>query len=245
MVTGVQPTSQGDPFAWARALAQHAQERVAAGLPALPPATTAQYAPTPTVGVGHERAILDGVTLDRPFEMVPTLLTNLVERVTGERDERKGKALTQVLLAGQQLVQAGLRSAAQGSGVVAAGSSVLSKVLPTIGIASGAMQVWRGWNELESHEGGPLALIGSRTARSGILNILAGALLFIPGVGTALAGAATRLITAANELDAFSFLDAPTRRVEEQGEDVAKRVYLLDETPTNPFDRTKRTAATV
>jgi hypothetical protein len=241
MVTGVQPMSKGDPFAWARELAQHAHDRVAAGLPALPPSSTPQGpAPTPTVGVGHDRALFDGVTLDRPFEMVPTALTNLVERVTGERDERSGKSLTQLLLAGQQLVQAGLRVAAEGSGVVAAGSSVLSKVLPTIGIASGAMQVWKGWNELESHDGGPLALLGSRTARSGMLNILAGALLFIPGVGTALAGAATRIVAAANELDAFKFLDAPTRRVEEKGEAIAKRVYVLDETPTNPFDRTDR-----
>lgn len=244
MVAGVQPAAAGDRFAWATALAQRAQERVAAGLPALPAASTPQGpAPTPTVGTGRQRALLDGVTLDRPLEMVPTALTNFVERVSGERDERSGRSLTQLLLAGYQLVQAGLRSASQGTGVVAAGSSVLSKVLPVVGIASGAMQVWKGWNELESHDGGPLALLGSRSARSGLLNILAGALLFVPGVGTALGGAATRIVAAANELDAFSFLDAPTRRVEEQGEAVARRVYLLDETPTNPFDRTKRTAA--
>jgi hypothetical protein len=243
MVGGVQPTA-GNPFAWATTLTQRTQERVAAGLPALPaPSTPQGPAPTPTVGVGHERALLDGVTLDRPTEMVSTALTNLVERITGERDERSGKSLTQLLLAGYQLVQAGLRSAAQGSGVVAAGSSVLSKVLPVVGIATGAMQVWKGWNELDSHAGGPLALLGSRTARSGLLNVLAGALLFIPGVGTALAGAATRLVAAANELDAFRVLDAPTTRVEDKGEAVAKRVYLLDETPTDPFDRTRRAAA--
>ena len=42
--------------------------------------------------------------------------------------------------------------------------------------------------------------------------------------------------------DAFHALDAPTKRVEEQGVDVAKRVHLLDETPTVAHDRTPRRA---
>lgn len=246
MVTGTQPSSQGDRFAWAHALARRAQERAADGLPALrlpPPSVPQGPAPSPTRGVGHDRALLDGVTLDRPLEMVPTALTNLVERVTGERDERSGRSITQLLLAGQQLVQAALRVGARGDGVLATSSSVLGKVLPTLGIATGAMQVWKGWNELESHDGGPLSIIGSRSGRTGLLNIIASALLFVPGIGTALAGSATRIVAAANELDAFAFLDAPTRRVEDQGHAIARRVYLLDETPTDPFDRTARRTA--
>jgi hypothetical protein len=231
VVGGTQPTAQGSVSSWA-------QELVRRGVPAS--AAPQAPAPTPTVGVGHQRALLDGVTTDRPFEAVPTLLTNFVERVTGERDDRSGRSLTQLLLAGQQLVQAALRSASQGTGVVAAGSSVLKRVLPTISLASGAMQVWKGWNELESHDDGPFSVIHSRTARTGLLDILAGALLFVPGVGPALGGAATRIVAAANELDAFAFLDTPTRRVEDKGEEVARRVYPLDETPTDPFDRTSR-----
>lgn len=229
-------------MSWAQELARINQEREAKGLPAfrLPEPTMPQSAgPAPTVGTGHDRALLDGVTLDRPTEIVSTALTNLVERITGTRDERSGKSLSQLLLAGQQIVQAGLRHAAQGQGIIATGSSILGKVLPTLGMASGVMQIWKGWNELESHEGGPLALLGSRTARTGILNVLAGALLFVPGVGSALAGAATRLVAAANEYDVFSFLDAPQRRVEEKGHDVARRVHLLDRTPTDPYDRTR------
>lgn len=240
----MQLASQGDAFAWARELATRTRARTHAGLPVYallpPPSRPPGPAPDPSRGVGHDRALLDGVTLDRPLEIVPTFLTNAVERVTGVRDERSGRSLGQMLLAGQQLIQAGLRSASRGDGAVAAGSSVLGKVLPLVGIGTGVAQVWKGWNELESREGGPLALIGSRTARTGVLNVLAGALLFVPGVGPALAGAATRIVAAANELDAFAALDAPTRRIEEQGEAIAGRVYLLDETPTIPFDRTRR-----
>ena len=245
MVGGTQAMSTTGVSAWAEALQARAHERRAAGLPAfeLPEPTMREgAAPTPTAGIGLERAMLDGVTLDRPTDVIPTMLTNLVERVTGERDERWGRSISQVLLAGQQLAQAGLRSAAQGSGIIATGSSVLGKVLPTVSIVSGAMQVWKGWNELESHEGGPLALLGSRTARTGILNVLAGAMLFVPGVGSALSGAATRLVAAANELDMFVALDAPTRRVEEQGYAIARRVHFLDETPLDPYDRTRRTS---
>jgi hypothetical protein len=199
-------------------------------------------APAPTEGTGHDRDVLDGVTWNRPFEVMPTLLTNLVEKVTGERDDRMGRAISQVLLAGLNVVQAGLRSAAQGTGAVAVGSSVLGKVLPVIGIGSGVMQVWKGWNELQSHDGGPLSLIGSRTARTGMLQVLAGALMFIPGVGPLLGSAGMRMVAAANELDAFHSLDAPTRKVEEAGAHVARTVHVFDQTPTDPFDRTRRVA---
>lgn len=235
--------SQQGVNSWAQAYVARARERVAAGLPAfeLPPDQgPRRAAPAPTSGTGNDRDWLDGITLDRPTEVVPTVLTNIVESITGSRDERSGRALSQVLLAGYQFAQAGIHHAARGQGIVATGSSVLGKVLPTIGVVAGAMQVWKGWNELEDTSGGPLAIIGSRTGRSGLLNVLAGALAFVPGFGTAIGGAVTRLAAAANEMDAFSFLDAPTRSVEEQGEDVAGRVHVFDETPTNPYDRTRR-----
>lgn len=240
MVAGVTPAPQPAAFAWARQVVLDAHDdasafaRLQASLPA--PANPEHPAPDPTAGTGFDRAPLDGIALDRPFDMVPTILTNVVESLTGERDERSGRAISQILLAGQQLLQAGLRHAANGTGAIATGSSILGKVLPVIGIGSGLAQVWRGWNELESHDGGPLALLGSRTARTGMLQVLAGGLLFVPGVGPALAGAATRLLAAANEFDAFSFLDAPTTTLEDQGDDVAARVHVLDRTPTDPYD---------
>ncbi len=233
---------------WARTYVADVRARVDAGLPAferLPDQGPYTPAPPATRGTGHDRAPLDGVTLDRPTDIVPTVLTNLVEKLTGTRDERDGRALMQVGLAGYQFIQAGIHHAAAGKGIVATGSSVLGKVLPTIGVIGGAAQVWKGWNELEHHEGGPLAILGSRTGRSGLLNVLAGALAFVPGVGTAIGGAVTRLVAAANELDAFSFLDAPTRRVEDQGAAVAKRVHVFDETPLNPYDRTRRDGTVV
>lgn len=228
---------------WAQAFVDRARARIDAGLPAfrLPPDQGPhRAAPDPSAGVGHGRDWLDGVTLDRPTEAVPTALTNVVESMSGRRDERHGRALSQVLLAGYQFAQAGLHHAARGQGVLATGSSMLGKLLPTAGVALGVAQVWRGWNELEDTSGGPLAILGSRTGRSGLLNVVAGALAFVPGVGTAIGGALTRLGAAANEMDAFRFLDAPTRSVEEQGRDVARRVHLLDETPLDPYDRTRR-----
>ncbi len=235
--------TQSGVSAWASAYVDNVRARVDAGLPAFerkPDQGPATPPPPASRGTGFERAPLDGITLDRPTDIVPTVLTNLVEGLTGTRDERDGRALMQVGLAGYQFVQAGLHHVAEGKGIVATGSSVLGKVLPTIGVVSGVAQVWRGWNELERHDGGPLSILGSRTGRSGLLNIVAGALAFVPGVGTAIGGAVTRLVAAANELDAFSFLDAPTRSVEEQGFAVAKRVHLLDETPLDPYDRTRR-----
>lgn len=227
-------TAQG-ANAWAKAYVERVRERVAAGQPG-PQAP----APAASKGTGRDRDWFDGVTIERPAEMVPTFLTNVAESITGTRDARVGRALNQVGLAGYQFVQAGLHHAARGQGIIATGSSVLGKVLPTLGIAAGAAQVWRGWNELESHDDGVLSILGSRTGRSGLLNVLAGALAFVPGVGTAIGGAVTRLVAAANEMDVFSFLDAPTRSVESQGEDVARKVHVFDRTPTNPYDRTRR-----
>ncbi|MCW2962017.1 MAG: hypothetical protein JWM90_2404 [Thermoleophilia bacterium] len=204
------------------------------------PALPERAAPVATKGVGHDRALLDGLTLDRPLEIVPNFLTNLVERITGERDERSGKAMTQVLLAGQQLLQAGLRHVASGKGIIAAGSNVLGKVLPVLSIASGVAQVWQGWNELDSHEDGLFSIIHSRTGRTGVLQVIAGALLFIPGVGPALAGAATRFVSAANELDAFKALDWKSTPLEQQGAERARRIHWFDETPTVAYDRTPR-----
>lgn len=178
---------------------------------------TASAATTPRPGSGgsaggYQRDWLDGATIDKPWEMVPTVLTNIVESLTGKRDERTGRALSQVGLAGYQFAQAGLHHAARGQGFIAAGSSVLGKVLPAIGVAAGVAQVIKGWSELEDTSAGPLSILGSRTGRSGVLNVVAGALAFIPGVGTAVGGAITRLVAAANEMDAFSFLDAPEPR---------------------------------
>lgn len=194
-------------------------------------------APTATSGTGYERDWFDGVTLDRPLAIVPTFLTNIVESLTGKRDERTGRALSQVGLAGYQFAQAGMHHIARGQGIVAASSSVLGKVLPTLGVTAGLMQVWKGWSELTDTSAGPISILGSRTARSGILNVVAGALAFVPGVGTAVGGALTRLVAAANEMDMFSFLDAPTVALEEQDEQTARRVHILDRTPTNPYDR--------
>lgn len=241
MQLGAQAVQPDGAFAWATRLTDQARARAAAGLPAfqLPaPASPQRPAPPPTVGVGRERALLDGVTIDRPFEMVPTLMTNVVERASGTRDERAGRSITQLLLAGQQLVQAGLRSMSQGTGAVATGSSVLGKVLPVVGMATGVAQIWKGWNELGANADGPLGILHSRSARTGVLQVLSGALLFVPGVGPALAGSTLRIVAAANELDAFAMLDWPTVPVEHQGRSVARRVHPLDETPTVPHDRT-------
>lgn len=239
VATGVQASQPAGSFAWTKDLVERARNRVALGLPSLqlgPPSMPEGPAPTPTRGTGYDRAPLDGITLDRPLDAAPTFLTNLVEHATGIRDERSGRALGQVALAGQQLVQAGLHSAAAGKGVIAAGSSVLGKVLPTIGVGAGLLQVWKGWNELQSHDEGIFSLIHSRTARTGILQTIASALLFVPGFGTAIGGAALRIGAAANEMDAFSSLDWKTVRVEDQGERIARRVHVLDRTPTDAHD---------
>lgn len=225
--------------------AQNTASHVRTAVPDAPIAPTIGPPPA-TQGTGHDRALLDGVTIDRPLEMVSTLLTNAAERMTGSRDERSGPALTQLLLAGQQFVQVGLRYAAQGSGVIATGSSLLGKVLPMVGIASGAWQIYKGWNELDNHDEGVMSLIHSKSARTGIMQVLAGGLLFIPGVGPALAGAATRLVAAANEMDVFHSLDWASTPVEEKNAAIARKLHPLDRTPTNPYDRVRRRdAATV
>lgn len=187
------------------------------------------YAPAQDV----ERSLLDGVTIDRPLEAVPTLLTNVVGNLTGRYDERYGRAGSQILLAGAGLLNAGLQSLSHGSGVIATGSSVVTKVLPTLSIGLGAMQVWKGWQELDSHDQGVLSLIHSRTARSGMLQVVAGALNFIPGVGSLVGSSVLRIAAAANELDAFDSLDWPTSPVEEQGHTTARIAHPLDRTPTD------------
>jgi hypothetical protein len=193
--------------------------------------------PAASAGTGHDRALLDGVTIDRPFEAIPTILTNVVEHITGTRDERTGRALSQVGSAASQFIQAGLRLAARGEGVIAAGSSLLGKILPLAGVAAGVAQVWKGWNELDSHADGLLSVIHSRTARTGLLDIAASAMLFIPGIGSAIGGAVLHLGAAANEMDMFHALDWSTQRVEAQGSAVAEKVHVLDATPTVTYDR--------
>ncbi len=160
---------------------------------------------------GHDRGIFDGLDDLNPLEMVPAVLSNVAERLTGEHDPRVGRAATQLLLASERLVEAGLRSMARGTGVIAKGSSVLGKVLPIVSMTLGAAQVWKGWNELPSHQDGVLSIIHSKTGRTGLMQVLAGALLFVPGVGGALSGSFARVVAAANEMDYFASLDWPQR----------------------------------
>jgi len=176
------------------------------------------------------------MSLARPLEAVPAFLTNVIARVTGERDDRYGRAATQALLTGERLISAGLREAAKRDGVVGTSTSALRTILPVAGIGLGASQLWKGWNELE-HKDSPLDLVHNRTARSGALQIAAGTLWFVPGVGGALAGAGMRAAAAANELDAFDHLDHPSTSVERRGVAVARSVHPLDPTPLNPDDR--------
>ncbi|MEO6867362.1 MAG: hypothetical protein ABI200_05020 [Gaiellales bacterium] len=211
--------------------------RLLARVPAASSTLDQAYAPPPpTKGVGKDRALLDGVTLDRPFGAVSTIITNAIEHLTGYRDERLGAGTQQVLLAGTQLVQATLRHAAQGKGIVAESSSVLGKILPVAGIVSGIAQVWQGWHELD-HPTSPLDILGSRTARTGLLSIAASSMLFIPGVGSALGGALMRIAAGANELDLFHSLDLPSHSLEQGPGAVAAKAHPFDRTPTNPYDK--------
>ncbi|MCB0879841.1 MAG: hypothetical protein KDC46_12785 [Thermoleophilia bacterium] len=239
----VQATAQA-ASSWASSYVASVRARIDAGLPAFdvvkPDQGPQVAAPPATDGTGHDRDWLDGVTPDRPTAAISTILTNVTESITGHRDERLGRAEQQVLLAGYQFAQAGLNYAARGTGIIATGSSVLGKILPLAGIAGGIGQIWQGWNELQSHDDGLLSVFGSRTARSGIVNVIASALSFVPGFGTAIGAAVTRLVGAANEMDAFSFLDKPTQSVESKGEAVARKVHVLDETPTVRYDHTDR-----
>ncbi len=181
--------------------------------------------------------LFDGVTLDRPLSAVPTFFSNVYERITGVDDPRVGRSLSQLLLAGERLVQAGLRHAAQGQGLLAKGSSVLGKVLPVFSMATGAMQVWKGWNELQSHDDGLLSIIHSKNGRTGLMQVAAGALLLVPGVGGALAGSVTRIAAAANEMDVFSSLDWPTKPVDQQDANVLRFLHPFDRTPRIASDR--------
>jgi hypothetical protein len=197
--------------------------------------------PAPTQGIGHDRALLDGVTLDRPFGMVSTVINNAIEHVTGYRDDRLGNGLQQVTLAGLQFVQAALKHGAAGKGIVATGSSLLGKVLPVAGIASGLAQVWQGWHELDNPSS-PLDILGSRTGRTGLISVAASGLLFVPGVGTALSGAVLRILACANELDVFHALDKPSHALEHTKPDMAAKAHPFDNTPLNPYDRDGTTA---
>lgn len=210
---------------------------VAAAAPATVPAPPSDPATT-----GANREIFDGVDLTRPFDILPHIFTNLTEHFTGQRDPRTGRALTQILYAGERFITAGLRSMSQGTGAIAAGSSILGKILPTLGIATGVMQIWRGWNELQSHDDGPFSIIHSKTGRTGLLQVLAGALLFVPGVGGALAGSLARIGSAANEMDTFKQFDWPTVPIESRGTTIARIAHPFDPTPTNALDA--RTAVT-
>lgn len=185
-------------------------------------------------GERESDSIFDGVTLTRPFEAVPTILTNVIENLTGVHDPRYGLATANVIMAGERLLTAHLKRVGQGSGVIATGSSVLGKILPLVSIGAGAMQVWQGWNELQSHDEGVLSVIHSKKARSGLLQIASGALLFVPGIGAILGGAATRLAVAANEMDVFKSLDWPTAPI--ASTTMARVLHPLDRTPHNPQD---------
>lgn len=182
--------------------------------------------------------ILEGITIDRPLEMFPTLMGNIYTHFTGKEDPRMGKALTEVALAGERLVTGSLRGIGNGTGAIAAGSGILGRALPTLGIGLSALDVWKGWHELKSHEGGPLSLLGSKTARSGLLGMFASASLFVPGAGPMISGIGARLLAAANELDAFSFLDKPTTEpLDERDPNKAKLLHPFDSTPTVSTDR--------
>jgi hypothetical protein len=170
--------------------------------------------------------------------MFPTLMGNIYTHFTGKEDPRMGKALTEVVLAGERLVTGGLRGIGNGSGAIAASSGILGRALPALGMGLSALDIWKGWHELKSHEGGPLSLLGSKTARSGLLGMVASATLFVPGVGPMVAGIGSRLLAAANELDAFSFLDKPTNDpIDERDPRKAKLLHPFDRTPTVSTDR--------
>jgi hypothetical protein len=201
----------------------------------MPAPATPQAAPPLDPQTG-ERGIFDGVSASRPFEATTTIATNVIERATGVRDQRYGAAATHGLLAGERLVVSLLRYVAEGRGVVAAGSSVLGKVLPLLNIGNGALDVWTGWKELADRSDGPLSLLHSKTAREGLLGIAAGVSLLIPGWGAMLVGAAFAGLSVANDLDVFHALDAPTVPIEAQGTAAARIAHPLDRTPTIAFD---------
>src|SRR5690606_3414221 len=81
-VTGtVQPMTQPGVRSWASAYVDDVRARIDAGLPAFdrkPDQGPWTPPPPATRGAGHDRAPLDGITLDRPTDIVPTTLTNIV-----------------------------------------------------------------------------------------------------------------------------------------------------------------------
>lgn len=164
--------------------------------------------------IKEHRSLFEGLSNGSPFDLIPNFFTNLVGNITGNYDDRYGQAGAHILQAGERIINSGLRHVAQGEGVIATGSGLLSKVIPIINFAMGSFQVWKGWNELKDHTGGPMALLHSKTARGGLLGLAAGATLFIPGVGGAIAGAALLATMAANDLDAFHGIDWETQDAE-------------------------------
>jgi hypothetical protein len=69
-----------------------------------------------------------------------------------------------------------------------------------------------------------------------MLQVLAGAMLFVPGVGPALGGAISRIGAAANEMDMFKSLDWATVPIEQRGTTVARIAHPFDKT-ANSFMR--------
>ena len=204
------------------------------------PQAAATAAPAPTSeSDDSDGGLTRGLSWSRPLDAIPTLITNVAEDLTGERDERIGRAGASVLLAGERLLRAGMRALGHGTGAVAAGSNLLRTVLPIAGMGYGAVQVWEGWKELQSHEDGPLSIIHSKRGRTGLMSMAASAMWFVPGVGGALAGAALRLGTAANEMDVFKSMDWQTVEVESSDPRAARIVHPFDPTPANPYDQVR------
>lgn len=165
-------------------------------------------APTDSV----ERSLWTGVSLRRPFSITSTLITNAHEMITGERDERVGKAGNQIGLAGMLGIQTLLRAeAAQGIGILAKGARIGQYALPAITVGTGLWAAYRGASELEPFDS-PLDVFASRSARTGLLEAATGVLLMRPGIASGVLGTTLRTTAAANELDAFSVLD-PRGRV--------------------------------
>jgi hypothetical protein len=250
MVGGVQAASVGAAPVLTRAPA-YAPARVSAPVPAatvtagqfaglrtrLEPQPAAAQVPAPPVDPATgERGLFDGVTLSRPFEVFSTIATNAVEIATGVRDERYGKAVTHGALAAERGVVSLLRYVAAGRGVVAASSGVLGHVLPLVNIANGVLDIVTGWKSLASHDGGPLAILHSKVGREGVLGVLAGASLLIPGWGGMLASAVFAATSVANDLDAFDGLDEPSSAQQVVDATTARIAHPLDRTPTVAYD---------
>lgn len=195
------------------------------------PATTSTPAPVQPVETSNGN-LMYNVSINQPFDMVPNFFTNLAEKMTGNRDARHGMALAHLSLAGERLVSAALKSAAQGSGVVAAGSSFLAKAIPFVNFGVGGYGMWRGWNELADHKDGIFGLVGSKTARTGMLTAAAGAALLIPGIPGLVTSAAMFAMSAANDLDVFKKFDKPLKEGVKPGNLTGISLGILDGTPS-------------